>query len=237
MGKMIDFCDLNIKNAANAELCFYGDIVSSSWERFQYEDTCPENIRSVVEIIGDRDIDIHINSPGGNVMAGLTIYNMLKNARGRKRVYIDGCAASIAAVIAMCGDEIIMPQSSFLMVHKPMVTVVDANADELSELINTLDKIESGIISVFLTKARDGVGEDEIREYLKAETWFSADEATEVFDTVTIDGTAKLTDKINVGSFKNYKNVPKQILNSLKQPNFSEFSDFLEFTENMYPKN
>ena len=95
--KNYDFCNLNINSSANAELFFYGEIVSSSWDAWQMEDQYPENVKSLIDDIGDRDIDIHINSPGGNVFAGCAIYNLLKNAKGTKTVYIDGVKQASSA--------------------------------------------------------------------------------------------------------------------------------------------
>lgn len=64
-------------------------------------------------------INIHINSGGGSVFGGIAIYNMLKRNSAQKTVYIDGIAASIASVIAMAGDRIIVPANATMMIHKP----------------------------------------------------------------------------------------------------------------------
>ena len=66
-----------------------------------------------------KQIDLHIHSPGGDVFDGIAIYNLLKNHPANKTVYIDGLAASMASVIAMAGNEIIMPENAMMMIHKP----------------------------------------------------------------------------------------------------------------------
>lgn len=65
-------------------------------------------------------INLHIHSPGGDVFDGIAIYNLLKNHPASKTVYIDGLAASMASVIAMVGDPIIMPENAMMMIHQPL---------------------------------------------------------------------------------------------------------------------
>ncbi|WP_415338298.1 head maturation protease, ClpP-related, partial [Clostridium perfringens] len=151
MSKVLSFKNSNNKNIGtlefknlnnnNSELRLYGEIVSTEWDKWENEDKCPEDIVSVLNEAGDRDIDIYINSGGGSVFAGLAIYNMLKRHKGKKIIHIDGVAASIASVIAMAGDEIIMPSNSFLMIHKPLCGVW-GNANDMRKGADTLDQLE-----------------------------------------------------------------------------------------------
>ena len=67
-----------------------------------------------------REIELYINSPGGAVFDGLAIYNMLQRHPAEVTVFVDGLAASIASVVAMSGDTVIMPQNALLMMHRPM---------------------------------------------------------------------------------------------------------------------
>lgn len=96
------------------ELYFYGDIVSDEMDKWQDTDTCPQDVQNILKQIDEnKPLDIYINSGGGSVFAGLAIYNMLKRNKAQKTVHIDGLAASIASVIAMAGDKIIMPSNAF----------------------------------------------------------------------------------------------------------------------------
>lgn len=99
---------LEIKNETkdNAELYFYGDIVSSCLGAWDDTDQYPESIKKFLDNVKGKDLDIYINSGGGSVFAGMAIYNMLKRHKGFKTVYIDGLAASIASVIALAGDKV-----------------------------------------------------------------------------------------------------------------------------------
>ena len=86
---------------SRCSLYFYGDIVSATWESMWYEeDRCPQDITDFLnQLDGYEDIDIYFNSGGGDVFAGLAIYNQLKRYDGHKVGYVDGMAASIASVI------------------------------------------------------------------------------------------------------------------------------------------
>ena len=74
---------------------------------------------SLIALGNINHINLHIHSPGGEVFEGIAIYNQLKNHNATITVYIDGLAASMASVIAMVGDEVIMPTNAMLMIHKP----------------------------------------------------------------------------------------------------------------------
>ncbi len=75
---------------------------------------------SDMNALGDiTHIDLHINSPGGDVFEGIAIFNALKNHGAAITVYVDGVAASMASLIAMAGDTVIMPENAFMMIHKP----------------------------------------------------------------------------------------------------------------------
>lgn len=115
--------------------------------------------------LGDVDnIELHINSPGGSVTDGLQIYNELKRHSAQIKVIIDGQAASIASIIAMAGDEVVMPENTSLFVHSPSAWVnqwLAGNSDELREAAKTalsmaddLDTIEGQLVNVYLAKAQ-----------------------------------------------------------------------------------
>ena len=240
--KNYDFCNLNISSSVNAELFFYGEIVSSSWDAWQMEDQYPENVKSLIDDIGDRDIDIHINSPGGNVFAGCAIYNLLKNAKGTKTVYIDGVAASISSIIAMAGDEIIIPENAYLMIHKPMLSISNANANELRQEADLLDKFEAGILNTYMTKTLPEITEAVLAEKLEAETWLSGQEASEIFTNITVSAANQAAAKIDVEMFRNYKNIPQKIKNKtekkeLEKPDMTEFKNFENLLNIKYTKN
>ncbi|WP_462274433.1 Clp protease ClpP, partial [Filifactor alocis] len=114
---------LNIKNQTEdkADIYIYGDIVDDSWN-WGWEDdpsVYPKNIRELLKECEGKSIDVHINSGGGHVFAGMAISNMIAHHDGKTTAIIDGLAGSIASVIAMGCDEIQMPCNAYLMIHKP----------------------------------------------------------------------------------------------------------------------
>ena len=94
---------MTIKNQtdSSADLFFYGDIVSETWQSEWYEDDmAPGDVKKFLDQLdGTENINIHINSGGGSVFGGIAIYNMLRRNNAHKTVYVDGLAASIASVI------------------------------------------------------------------------------------------------------------------------------------------
>lgn len=176
---------LEIKNQTDdsADLFFYGDIVSSWWGAWDDTDQYPEVVKSFLDGVKGKNLNIHINSGGGSVFAGITIYNMIKNHNGFKTVYVDGLAASIASVIALAGDRVIMRTGSSYMIHKPMFSTWGMyNANELRKMAVDLDSIESCIMQVYKENIKDGVDIKTIEDMLNAETWMSSDEATKYFN-------------------------------------------------------
>ncbi len=121
-------------------------------------------------------INLHIHSPGGEVFDGIAIYNQLKNHSATITVYIDGLAASMASVIAMVGDTVIMPKNAMMMIHKPWgVSWGDAN--DMREYADLLDKLENVLIPAYVAKT--GKTTEEITAMLEQETWLDGDECVE----------------------------------------------------------
>ncbi|MFD2671821.1 head maturation protease, ClpP-related [Marinicrinis sediminis] len=202
---------LKIKNSTEnqADLYFYGDIVGDEWSKWADTDTAPDDVLRALDQIGNKKLNIYINSAGGSVFAGLAIYNILKRHKGKKTVYIDGLAASIASVIAMAGDKIVIPSNAFLMIHKPWNGVV-GNANDLRKMADDLDRIEEGIMNVYADKLNEGVDIETIREMVNTETWLNGSEAGKYFNlevTQANNVAACITDRI-----KNYDNVPEELI-------------------------
>lgn len=162
-----------------AEILLYGEIGESWWDDTavsakQFKDAVKELSSKVTEI------HLRVNSPGGSVFDGMTIYETIRSERnnGRKVIaYVDGYAASIASIIIQACDEIIIGDGGMVMIHKPLVGVW-GNANELERYINILDKIEENMITIYQKKT--GMSRIEISEALEKETWYTSEEAIEV---------------------------------------------------------
>lgn len=121
-------------------------------------------------------IDVYINSPGGSVFEGVAIYNQLMRWDGKKFVHIDGIAASIASVIAMCGDDIEMAGNGLMMIHRAWGLGM-GTSDEMRKTAEALDKIDGVILDTYT--ARTGGDRKKIEGWMHDETWMNADEAVE----------------------------------------------------------
>ncbi len=124
-------------------------------------------------VAADR-IDLHLNSPGGDVFDGIAILNALRAHQAEVTVYVDSIAASIASVIAMGGDRVVMARNSQLMIHDAFGLCV-GNADEMREMAERLDRHSDNIAAVYNEKAGGGV--KSWRARMRAESWFTAEEA------------------------------------------------------------
>lgn len=160
-------------SSKGSDLIIEGDISSVTWWG---DEVTPEAFRK--ELNQQKgDITVHINSNGGDVFAGVTIYNALKDYKHKVIVKVDGLAASIASVIAMAGDEIIMAPGSMMMVHNPW-SMSAGSAEELRKAADILDEINDSIIPIYAE--RTGLSEEEIKNLLDDETWMSAEKAVEL---------------------------------------------------------
>jgi ATP-dependent Clp protease protease subunit len=119
-------------------------------------------------------IHVRINSPGGSVFDGIAIANALRQLDATVITHVDALAASIASVIALAGDEVHMADNAFLMIHDAW-TISIGNATQLRADAALLDKIGGSIIDAYVKKT--GASVDQVTKWMKAETWFSAQEA------------------------------------------------------------
>ena len=199
----------------SVDLYFYSDIVSSYWDSWDDTDQYPESIKNFLDKVGDKDLNIYINSGGGSVFAGIAIYNMLKRHKGYKTVYVDGVAASIASVIAMAGDKIIIPNNAWLMIHKPWVATY-GNADELRQVSETLDKLQEGIINIYKEKLKDGVDISTIEEMVNKETWLTGEDAFKYFD-IEISDSLEVFNKVESDYLNRFTEIPKELTENVKE--------------------
>lgn len=183
MPKLLDFASkagqrlkIQNKSAKQAEIVLYAGIGDDFWgdgsmvSAKQFSDEMKKIDSSVEEIV------LRINSPGGDVFQGMTIFNRLKQHKAKKKVYIDGLAASIASIIALAGDEIYIGDGAMYMVHLPW-TFAWGNRKDLDSTINLLSDIEEQMVSIYSKKS--GLGRAEVKALLEAETWMDADMAIE----------------------------------------------------------
>lgn len=206
------FWDFKNKDKDTGELMLYGDISSSSWYG---DEVTPKDFKKDLDALGDiKDLNIYINSGGGDVFAGQAIYSMLNRHLASKTVYVDGLAASIASVIAMAGDKIIMPKNAMMMIHNAW-TIAAGSKEDFRKLADDMEKIDESIVSVYADKT--GLEIDEIKELMNAETWMTAEDAKGKGFVDEIEQEKKVAASIEGGFFmlngqrfelSRYKNPP-----------------------------
>lgn len=133
-----------------------------------------KRIAGALRSIGDGDITVEVNSPGGDFFEGVAIYNMLRAHKGKVTVRVLGLAASAASVIAMAGDEVLIGKAGFLMVHNAWVMAV-GNRHDLTEAATTMETFDSAMASVYADRA--GVDVKSASAWMDSETWFSGADA------------------------------------------------------------
>jgi ATP-dependent Clp protease, protease subunit len=143
---------------------------------------------------------LRLNSPGGSVFDAVAIYNALLRHSGTVTVWIDGIAASAASYIAMAGDEIVMPENAFLMIHDPAGMVMGTAVD-MRAMAEALDKIKGSLLQGYAAKS--GRPQEEIAPLMAAETWLDAKDALDLGFADRIAEPVRIAARFDVGRFRN----------------------------------
>ncbi|WP_373504672.1 head maturation protease, ClpP-related [Aestuariivirga sp.] len=145
-------------------------------------------------------IDLRLNSPSGSVFDAVAIYNAIKRHEGPVTVWIDGIAASAASYVAMAGDEIVMPENAFLMIHDPAGLVM-GTADDMRAMADALDKVKGSLVQGYASKS--GRDPQNIAALMAAETWFDAKEALDAGLATRIAEPVRIAARFDIARFRN----------------------------------
>lgn len=159
--------------AANGQtdLYLHGDVGESWWDDSGI--TAKKVIAALDEIETDT-VNVHINTYGGDVFEGISIFNVLRASEKKIVTIIDGIAASAGSLIFLAGDQKKMPDNTQLMIHNPW-TYASGNANDLEKVVDMLRTTESAMTKTYMESF---VGtEEEIKELLDSEKFMTADEA------------------------------------------------------------
>lgn len=229
-------------NVRELNLYIYGDVEAEravddeSWWGFHMEEseTSANHFREVLsQFPGVTQINLYINSYGGSVFEGTAIYNQLRRHSAHKTVFVDGFACSIASVIAMAGDEIVMPRNALMMIHNMWMHAM-GNASELRKAADDLDVINAAGRAAYLLKAGDKLDESRLEEMMDAETWLTAAQCIELGladrfadEDADMSGAAEVLQKANlnleqrIGLQKSLAAQLRQIVNAPTAQNSS----------------
>ena len=157
-----------------------GPIISNSdawiYDYFGIENTSPKIISKAIEEAQGDEIEVEINSGGGDVFSGSEIYTALKSYKGNVTVKIVGLAASAASVIAMAGKKIIMSPTAQMMIHN-VSSRASGDHRDMAHASEVLKNANETIANAYRLKS--GKKQDELLDLMNKETWFTAQQALE----------------------------------------------------------
>lgn len=174
-----------------------------------------------------RQIQLRINSPGGSVFDGNAIYNQLKQHPAKITAHIDGLAASMASVIAMAADHIVMPENALMMIHNPWTMAV-GDAEQLRKDADVLDKVKTTLIGAY---GRSSMSEEEITAIMDAETWLTAEQALEMGFADEIQEEMQMAASANFPLLNKFEKTPElikdgQLVTAKARAEMQELIDF-----------
>lgn len=165
-----------------ADLYIYGDIYEGAhvWNAFTGVD-CGTDSLELVDALNQLpaevgEVNVHINSYGGDVSEGVAIYTALRNCGRTVNTYVDGFACSIASVVLMAGERRVMGPASLVMVHDPWMKAT-GNAEELRKAAEDLDVIGQASRAAYM--GRVAISAEELDRLMREETWLGAERAVE----------------------------------------------------------
>ncbi len=164
-----------------------------------YGITAQEFITDIKDL-KDTPINLRINSLGGDVFDGMAMYNVIKRREAKTTVYIEGIAASIATIISLGADEVVMAENSLFMIHNAWGGTM-GEAKDMRKTADTLEKITGELTDIYRKKT--GLSYDALAEMMDEETWLNANEALEMGFIDTISDSIKVAAKYDVSKFKN----------------------------------
>lgn len=172
---MKKYWDVKMVSDKVGELLLYAEISNEMWWG---DEVTPKQVDADLKALGELDqLNVRINSPGGNVFAGQAIYSIIKRHEAKvKNAYIDGLAASMATVIPLACHKVYMFSNATQMIHKPEGSV-SGTADLMRQRADMIDKMEGIILDIYEEKT--GLDRKQLQDMLRAETWMTAKEALE----------------------------------------------------------
>ena len=140
------------------------------------EGVTAKRIAAALRSIGERDVVVNINSPGGDMFEGLAIYNLLREHPGKVTVKVLGVAASAASIIAMAGDEVQVARAGFLMIHNAWVMAA-GNRHDFRDFAEYLEPFDASMADIYV--ARSGQDLAAVQKMMDGETWIGGSAAIE----------------------------------------------------------
>lgn len=214
-------------NDGKAEIFIYSDIGYDWWENKSTAQLFAEELKNLGDV---SSIDLHINSNGGDVFDGQAIHTLIKNHKGFVTAYIDGLAASIATVIAMGADKVIMPKNAMMMIHNAW-TGLYGNANDLRKMADDLDHINDTIVHTYLAKVKDKTDEATIRDLMNKESWLNAEECLSLGLCDEVSEPVKMAACLTKEQAHKFKNAPKELIKEDYEFQSERAKQYVKFLE------
>lgn len=165
----------NISKINENAIALYGEVG---------EENSLDELKEILNLFDkDASLTLYINSFGGEVSNGISMYNTLKEFKDLT-VIVQGFCCSIATVIAMASKKIVMQKGSLFMIHKPLILTY-GNSNDLEKDIEVLDKIEESILNIYDEKAL--ISRSELKSLMEKETFLLPEEAKEIFSNIVLE--------------------------------------------------
>lgn len=180
------------------------------YDWFGMDATSPKKVSAALSQLIGENIDVEINSPGGDVFSGSEIYTALKAYQGKVNVQIVGIAASAASVIAMAGDSVQISPTAQIMIHN-VSSCASGDYRDMRQTATVLENLNKSVANAYALKT--GLQQDDLLNLMNQETWLTAQQAVEkgFADEVMFDGEKKL-----VASIAPTMLLPMEVINKIK---------------------
>ena len=208
---------MTLLDEQKAEIYIDGDIVHEDWRWYDSETSAISFRNALVELGDVSELNVHINSPGGDVFEAAAIYNMLKRHKATVTAHIDGLAASAASIIAMAADHVVMPSNSMLMIHNAW-TIGMGNHNDFRKQADDLEKINNSVAKQAYLSKSSKLDEAELTRLMDDETWLSANEALEMGLADEVIAAVPVAASLTKEHIARYKNAPAAVTTSPEEP-------------------
>lgn len=178
------------------------------YDWFDMDSTCPNDVSKVLDSLNGEEIEIEINSGGGDVYSGSEIYTALKSYKGKKIVKIVGIAASAASIVAMAGEKVLISPTAQIMIHNVSSTA-SGDYRDLEHEAEVIKNYNSTIANAYTLKT--GMKKDDLLEMMNKETWLTPEKALEYkfVDEIMFQEESRM-----VASYNNM--IPIEVINKIR---------------------
>jgi ATP-dependent protease ClpP protease subunit len=178
------------------------------YDWFDMDSTCPNDVSKVLETLNNEEVEVEINSGGGDVYSGSEIYTALKDYKGNKVVKIVGIAASAASIVAMAGDKVLISPTAQIMIHNVSSTA-SGDYRDLEHEAEVIKNYNSTIVNAYTLKT--GMKKNDLLEMMNKETWLTPEKALEYkfVDEIMFQEESRM-----VASYNNM--IPIEVINKIR---------------------